>query len=105
VTYNQRQESLRAEAMRVVPGVMAAKHRNDVTGAGVLMEQFHETATELGVTDGVAWSILWSATLHWAMEIADALSDNQEMPMEELLQRLGASALSWISAERGVGGY
>lgn len=103
--YTERQDSLRAEALRTVPGVMAAKHRDDVEGAAQLIDGFRTTATQLGVTDGVAWSILWSATIHWAMELAECLAENREVEMDELLKSLGRSALEWMCQERGVGGY
>jgi hypothetical protein len=105
MTYDQRQESLRAEALRVVPGVMAAKARHDVVGAAKLMGDYNEVAISLGITAGVAWEILFSATLHWAMELADALAFNRDVQVPEVLTSLGYSALSWMSEERGVGGY
>lgn len=105
MTYDERKEALRAEAVRVVPGIMAAKDRDDVVGAATLIEHFRCTAVRLGITEGIAWSTLFSATLHWAMELADALSNTREIPMSEVLQTLSVSALSWMSEERGVGGY
>ena len=105
MSYDDRQEALRAEAMRTVPGVMAAKHREDVTGAAQLIEDFRQTAVKLGITDGIAWSILFSATLHWSMEIVDALANTRGIEVEQVLQTLGAQALAWMSEERGVGGY
>lgn len=103
--YTDNEEALRAEAMRVVPGVMGATARHEAVDAVQLVDDYHATATKLGITDAWAWSILWSATLHWTMELAETLATNQGIDMAELTQSLGRSALEWMVNERGVGGY
>lgn len=99
------QERLRIEALRVIPGVMSAKDRDDVAGAAQLIEDFRISATKLGINDAIAWSTLFSATLHWSMELAQETAAGRDVTVDELVRGMALNVASWVSEEHGVGGF
>lgn len=100
---NDVQEVVRREAMRVVPGILAARLRNDATGAAVLMRDYQLYASSYGLSKAEAWMVLWTATMHWTLELACAMSEEKGVSPESYVQLIGMTAAAW-EAEGAVHG-
>lgn len=95
----------RAEAIRVVPGILAAQERGDVGDAAKLLSTYHDTAVELGCSCSMAWSVLFSATIHWCAELARRVARNEDVEPRDVFLKMAAMAALWVSDREGVGGY
>ncbi len=92
---NELFELARQEATRVVPGVMAARLRNDCLGAATLLRDYHQTCHAFGLSKAEAWTQLWAATLQWALDLAVARAmDSGDDPLA-YVQQIGISAAAW----------
>lgn len=86
-----------AEACRAVPGLLAAKTRGDMAGARLLLQSYHQMARDLGLAECQAWTVLFSATMHWYGQTVQVLSRDTDQPVEAVLQSMGMVALDWAA--------
>lgn len=95
MTYSPRQAELYAEAIRTVPAVLQSRHTESREDASVLINGYHDMALRLGIGPTTAWSILFTASTHWAYQLASSVAEHEGVDFPELAQRLGVLALAW----------
>ncbi len=95
MAYTASGQKLYEEALRVVPGILGAKHRRDPAGAKVLLDGYFETAIEVGLTQKDAWQVLLNASIHWLSRLLERYSDTSEIDITEVIQRMGTVAALW----------
>lgn len=85
------------EAVRVVPGILACKQRSDHEGSRVLAKSVLELAVEEDVPPCVAWSVMFSASLHWMQQVTLRLVAESDISMEDMLKEITELAAVWQS--------
>ena len=100
--WNDAHRAVFDEAVRVVPGVMACKERSDHVGARILVAGVIETAqNEHDMPPCITWSIMFSAALHWCVQMASSLSRERQESLESMLQNMGSIAAIWQTNAAG----
>lgn len=102
-SYTEAEKAVYRDAMRSIPGMMAAISREDREGASMLLGSFHHAAGELEVKPGQSWAILFTASMHWLGQLADNLREGTTDSREDVAQEMATCALAWDSsgASRG----
>lgn len=104
--FDEPQKELYAEAVRTIPGVLAARHRGDREDVVTLLDAYFAAARQRGISQQKAWSVLFSATMaQMSAALTDLSAANPGSTVEETIQRLASTAALWVADTRGVSGY
>lgn len=98
MAYSKNGQKLYDEALRVIPGILAAKERKDAIGVKVLLDGFFDTAGALKLQDRDAWQVLLNASVHWCSRLLDRYADAADLDINEVIQRMGTVAALWRSS-------
>lgn len=93
--YSETGLKLYSEAVRVVPGLIAAKERKAPKDAQTLFEGYMALAKEQHVSEGQAWSILFNAAIHWVHQLAKVRAQDRSTEIFEIINDMGAVAAVW----------
>ena len=83
------------DALRVVPGVLACKQRQDHEGARELVRGVMITGVQQGFTSCMIWSIMFSAAMHWFMQATFRISKLSGKEFEEVTSEMAMLAALW----------
>lgn len=86
------------ESLRATAGMLACKERSDHEGARVLASGVLELGIERGFEPCQCWSIMFSAALHWFMQVTTVLSREQGRSFDEITQEMTMLAAIWESS-------
>jgi hypothetical protein len=86
------------EAIRTIPGVVAAHRKGNFADASFLLAGFLEDCYQLGLSHCTAWSIMTSASIYWTAELTDQLADATETDVEVLVQEVAIQAADWATS-------
>ncbi len=95
--YSAQGQKLYDEALRVIPGVLAAKERKDAEGMKFLLDQFFKTAFDLGLKERDGWQVLLNASIHWCSRLLDRYADSTDTTIDAVIQKMGTVAALWRS--------
>lgn len=84
------------EAIRTIPGLIAAKERRAPKDAAVLFEGFMETAKREGLNNTESWSILFNASIHWSHQLVRGIGAKDGREVTEIAAGMGALAAAWM---------
>lgn len=93
--YSETGLKLYAEAVRVVPGLIAAKERKNPQDAQTLFEGYMVLAKEENVSEGQAWSILFNAAIHWTHQLARVRAQDRDTEIFDVIADMGVVAAVW----------
>lgn len=95
--YSASERAVYTEAIRIVPGLIAAKERESPQDASELFEAYMKMAKQHGLTNQRRWSILFTATMHWAHQLAKqaAAMSKGERTTLDIVFSMGAAAANW----------
>jgi hypothetical protein len=94
----------RAEAFRVVPGILAMRQRHEASSehdAALLFMGYLRSCHKMGMRPEESWMCLFTACLSWLQMTLTSSYEGQE---QEIIASMAAQAASWVSEEYGVGG-
>lgn len=95
--YSANGQRLYDEALRVIPGILAAKERKDAEGMKFLLDGYFKTALEVGLTQENAWHVLLNASIHWCSRLLDRYADATDTEIIDVITRMGSVAALWRS--------
>jgi hypothetical protein len=80
-------------AIRIAPGIAAAKFRQDKEGALTLLHDYQLEMRSWGLSPADAWSCLTAALLCWLEEAVQELADISGITPDVVLQDMGLRSL------------
>lgn len=85
------------EAIRTIPGLIAAKDRKHAKDAAVLLDGYMELAKREGLSNQQSWSILFNASIHWNHQLVKGIAakDGTRTPVE-VAAGMGQLAAAWM---------
>lgn len=83
------------EAVRVVPGLLAAKERHAPDDAVILLDGYMQTIRELGLSPTEGWAALFNAAMHWCHQLVGSHANTTQVPPEQLLGSMAMLAAAW----------
>ena len=87
-TSRERHIKLFEHALKIIPGVVAARERQEFDDARFLVSGIIMMAEELGIEHCVAWSIMFSAALGWLTSTINNSAEHQGKSFEEMLHEM-----------------
>lgn len=95
--YTPAEKIVYTEALRTVPGLVAAKERKAADDASRLFEGYMVVARENGLNATQSWSIMFNASIHWVHQLAQAraASSTDERTTLDVAFSMGAVASTW----------
>ncbi len=95
--YTDAEKKVYAEAVRCVPGLVAAKERKSPEDARSLFDGYMTMCKEQGVQGEKAWSILFNASVHWVHQLAQARAAGfkDDRTTLDVIFGMGAVASGW----------
>ena len=93
ITYQGAELELYKEALRTVPARLAARAHGRQADALALLEAYQRTATEYGVSQQSAWSILCTASEITAMSLVHAVAAADDTDALEVTGRMVQAAV------------
>lgn len=85
------------EAIRTIPGLIAAKERKAPTDASILFEGYMDKARSEGLTSQQSWSILFNASIHWAHQLVRGIAAKDgDRTAEQVASQMGQLAAAWM---------
>lgn len=91
--YTEAGKSAYQEAIRTIPGLLAAKQRSNQTEALVLLTGMFETTKDLGLSQEDTWHVMFNASMHWISQLAASAEIEPEM----IVAKMAALATSWVA--------
>lgn len=92
------ENELADEAIRLGPGLAAARLRDDRVGLRTLFNSYSEKACELRVNDMQAWKIFAVSSLAWIVDLVVVVADTEDITHDAAATKMVARALEFTGA-------
>lgn len=96
---SQAEREVYVEAIRVIPGILAAKDRDSTADATMLLDEFMAIAKEKGLSPMASWATLFRASTQWNVQLSASLARTQERDLDDVHREMGMAALTWSAGE------
>lgn len=95
MNYSPLEQELYEEAMRTVPGMLAAMERKCSEDGRYLLSNYMREGMQRGVEQSAAWSIIFTATLHWVGHLAASMAENLNVDRQEIAESMAEIVVDW----------
>lgn len=103
--YSDVEKELYAEAIRTIPGVVAARQREDSSAVNLLLEGYFQVAGARKIGKDRAWAVLFTATMSHMGSLTREIAHHRAEEVSDTTARMGSQAALWVAETRGVSGY
>lgn len=95
--YSNHEHVVYVEAIRSIPGMVACMEERRHDDGRKLLTGYLATASKQGVGREQSWSILFTAAMHWIVNLTSQIATHVEISPADAARQMGMLASMWES--------